>query len=112
MGNDDNGYDDNDDDNLIMLLIQYNLLSHSNICTTCCFTISLLFIVICQYITIVCGIYSSVLLLTTIGPTDTLYEGGFFQAILEFPPDFPNMPPVMTFKSEMWHPNGMSSCKH
>lgn len=40
-----------------------------------------------------------------VGPPDTLYEGGFFQAILEFPPEFPNLPPVMTFKSEMWHPN-------
>ena len=35
----------------------------------------------------------------------TLYEGGFFQARLSFPPDFPNMPPTMTFTSEMWHPN-------
>jgi ubiquitin-conjugating enzyme E2 G1 len=41
-----------------------------------------------------------------VGPPDTLYEGGFFKAVLEFPPNFPNMPPKMTFKSEMWHPNG------
>ncbi|KAG2771608.1 hypothetical protein PC129_g2771 [Phytophthora cactorum] len=40
-----------------------------------------------------------------VGPPDTLYEGGFFKAVLEFPSDFPNMPPKMTFKSEMWHPN-------
>ncbi|DBA00916.1 TPA: LOW QUALITY PROTEIN: hypothetical protein N0F65_006116 [Lagenidium giganteum] len=40
-----------------------------------------------------------------VGPPDTLYEGGFFKAELEFPPNFPNMPPKMTFKSEMWHPN-------
>lgn len=40
-----------------------------------------------------------------IGPPDTLYEGGFFKAILEFPQDFPNMPPVMRFTSTMWHPN-------
>jgi len=33
------------------------------------------------------------------------YEGGFFKAQLDFPPDFPNQPPVMTFKSQMWHPN-------
>ena len=33
------------------------------------------------------------------------YEGGFFKARLDFPPDFPNQPPTMTFKSEMWHPN-------
>ncbi|CAH0481864.1 unnamed protein product [Peronospora belbahrii] len=40
-----------------------------------------------------------------VGPPDTLYEGAFFKAVLEFPADFPNMPPKMTFKSEMWHPN-------
>ncbi|CAN0404968.1 unnamed protein product, partial [Discosporangium mesarthrocarpum] len=34
-----------------------------------------------------------------------LYEGGFFKAKLEFPKDFPNNPPTMTFLSEMWHPN-------
>ena len=39
------------------------------------------------------------------GPDGTLYEGGFFKAHLVFPPDFPNMPPTMTFISEMWHPN-------
>lgn len=39
------------------------------------------------------------------GPDGTLYEGGFFKAKLQFPPDFPNMPPTMTFLSEMWHPN-------
>eukprot|EP00978_Attheya_sp_CCMP212_P034442 scaffold144165_cov54-Attheya_sp.AAC.1 len=39
------------------------------------------------------------------GPDGTLYEGGFFKARLVFPPDFPNMPPTMTFVSDMWHPN-------
>jgi ubiquitin-conjugating enzyme E2 G1 len=39
------------------------------------------------------------------GPDGTLYEGGFFKAKLVFPQDFPNMPPTMTFTSEMWHPN-------
>ncbi|KAL3767600.1 hypothetical protein ACHAWO_003279 [Cyclotella atomus] len=39
------------------------------------------------------------------GPDGTLYEGGFFKARLVFPPDFPNMPPTMTFLSPMWHPN-------
>uniref|UniRef100_A0A7S1ZEF8 E2 ubiquitin-conjugating enzyme n=2 Tax=Ditylum brightwellii TaxID=49249 RepID=A0A7S1ZEF8_9STRA len=39
------------------------------------------------------------------GPDGTIYEGGFFRARLVFPPDFPNMPPTMTFISEMWHPN-------
>jgi ubiquitin-conjugating enzyme E2 G1 len=32
-------------------------------------------------------------------------EIGFFKARLTFPPDFPNMPPTMTFTSDMWHPN-------
>ena len=45
-----------------------------------------------------------------VGPPDTLYEGAFFKAALEFPHDFPNMPPKMTFKSEMWHPNGRWLC--
>eukprot|EP00388_Colpodella_angusta_P031988 GDKK01025109.1.p1 GENE.GDKK01025109.1~~GDKK01025109.1.p1 ORF type:complete len:168 (-),score=19.32 GDKK01025109.1:397-900(-) len=43
--------------------------------------------------------------LMIIGPPDTLYEGGFFNAKLEFPNDFPNAPPVMTFKTPIWHPN-------
>ena len=42
-----------------------------------------------------------------IGPPDTLYEGGFFNCVLEFPSDFPNSPPTMTFKTEIWHPNGI-----
>lgn len=41
-----------------------------------------------------------------VGPPDTLYEGGFFNATLAFPQDFPNSPPVMTFKTPIWHPNG------
>mmetsp|Transcript_13576 Transcript_13576/g.20376 ORF Transcript_13576/g.20376 Transcript_13576/m.20376 type:complete len:168 (-) Transcript_13576:227-730(-) len=43
--------------------------------------------------------------LMIIGPSDTPYEGGFFSAKLEFPQDFPNSPPVMTFLTQMWHPN-------
>lgn len=40
------------------------------------------------------------------GPPNTLYEGGYFQAKLEFPPEFPNKPPVMTFTTPgFWHPN-------
>ncbi len=33
-------------------------------------------------------------------------EGGFFNAKLSFPKDYPNSPPVCRFTSEMWHPNG------
>lgn len=40
-----------------------------------------------------------------VGPDGTMYEEGMFKARLVFPNDFPNMPPTMTFKSEMWHPN-------
>ncbi|KAF8797692.1 ubiquitin conjugating enzyme [Phlegmacium glaucopus] len=40
-----------------------------------------------------------------IGPPDTVYEGGFFQAILTFPPEFPLLPPKLRFKTPMWHPN-------
>ena len=39
------------------------------------------------------------------GPTDTLYEGGFFKATLKFPQDYPNNPPEMKFVTKMWHPN-------
>ena len=39
------------------------------------------------------------------GPSDTLYEGGFFKAILKFPQDYPNNPPEMRFITKMWHPN-------
>ena len=42
---------------------------------------------------------------STFTSQSTLYEGGFFKAKLKFPSDFPNMPPEMTFVSEMWHPN-------
>ncbi|KAH0928503.1 hypothetical protein HID58_014230 [Brassica napus] len=40
------------------------------------------------------------------GPPDTLYEGGFFNAIMTFPQDYPNKPPTVKFTSEVWHPNG------
>lgn len=40
-----------------------------------------------------------------IGPTDTLYEGGFFKARLSFPPEYPLLPPKMRFITPMWHPN-------
>ncbi|CAI2379971.1 unnamed protein product [Moneuplotes crassus] len=39
------------------------------------------------------------------GPSDTLYEGGFFKALIKFPEDYPNNPPEMRFVTEMWHPN-------
>lgn len=42
---------------------------------------------------------------TIMGPPDTMYEGGFFNATMTFPPEYPNKPPVVKFLSEMWHPN-------
>ncbi|CAK8574287.1 unnamed protein product [Lathyrus sativus] len=42
---------------------------------------------------------------TIIGPPDSLYDGGFFNAIMSFPPDYPQNPPRMKFTSEIWHPN-------
>mmetsp|Transcript_46339 Transcript_46339/g.74301 ORF Transcript_46339/g.74301 Transcript_46339/m.74301 type:complete len:193 (-) Transcript_46339:19-597(-) len=40
------------------------------------------------------------------GPPQTLYEGGYFQATLAFPPEFPSKPPEMRFKTPgFWHPN-------
>ncbi|KAH1220372.1 Ubiquitin-conjugating enzyme E2 7 [Glycine max] len=32
-------------------------------------------------------------------------EGGFFNAIMSFPSNYPNSPPSVKFTSEIWHPN-------
>jgi len=40
------------------------------------------------------------------GPSDTPYQGGYFQATLSFPPEFPSKPPLMRFTTPgFWHPN-------
>lgn len=39
------------------------------------------------------------------GPMGSLYEGGFFRAMLVFPADFPNGPPKMQFSTPILHPN-------
>lgn len=39
------------------------------------------------------------------GPPDTLYEGGYFKAVLRFPYDYPYSPPSVRFHTKMWHPN-------
>ncbi|SAL95609.1 hypothetical protein [Absidia glauca] len=39
------------------------------------------------------------------GAPDTLYEGGFFKALMTFPSTYPIMPPTLKFASEMYHPN-------
>ena len=33
-------------------------------------------------------------------------DGGYFNAIMTFPQNYPNSPPSVRFTSEMWHPNG------
>jgi ubiquitin-conjugating enzyme E2 G1 len=42
---------------------------------------------------------------TIIGPPRTPYESGIFPAILDFPPEFPDLPPKMRFICPMYHPN-------
>lgn len=32
-------------------------------------------------------------------------EGGFFNAIMSFPTNYPNSPPTVKFITEIWHPN-------
>lgn len=40
-----------------------------------------------------------------IGPQKTPYDGGIFPALLEFPQEFPDLPPKMKFLCPMFHPN-------
>jgi ubiquitin-protein ligase len=40
-----------------------------------------------------------------IGPSDTLYEGGFFKCHLIFPKEYPLRPPKLKVITEIWHPN-------
>lgn len=40
-----------------------------------------------------------------IGPPETFYEGGIFKGILEFPKEYPNRAPVLSFVTSMYHPN-------
>jgi ubiquitin-conjugating enzyme E2 G1 len=39
------------------------------------------------------------------GPTNSLYEGGMWKAILKFPKDYPDMGPQCYIKTPIWHPN-------
>ena len=39
------------------------------------------------------------------GPPDTIFEGGIFNCILEFPKEYPNKPPEFKFTSNLFHPN-------
>mmetsp|Transcript_34781 Transcript_34781/g.87481 ORF Transcript_34781/g.87481 Transcript_34781/m.87481 type:complete len:165 (+) Transcript_34781:74-568(+) len=40
-----------------------------------------------------------------VGPPETPYEGGVFEATLTFPKDYPLNPPTMQFNHKLWHPN-------
>lgn len=39
------------------------------------------------------------------GPIDTPYEGGKFNIIISFPSDYPYNPPLILFKTKIYHPN-------
>ena len=46
------------------------------------------------------GIY-----LINLGPPDTCYQGGTFQAQLLLPDDYPMSPPKVIFDTKIYHPN-------
>jgi len=39
------------------------------------------------------------------GPPCTIYEAGYFKALMKFPTDYPYSPPTVKFITKMWHPN-------
>lgn len=39
------------------------------------------------------------------GPPDGPYDGGYFNATMEFPLTYPNQPPKLVINSEFYHPN-------
>lgn len=39
------------------------------------------------------------------GPTDTPYHGGVFELSITVPEQYPLVPPVVKFKTRLFHPN-------
>lgn len=39
------------------------------------------------------------------GPPDTPYEGGTYVVDIKIPTEYPFRPPIMSFKTKLWHPN-------